>query len=166
MMDQRISSKNHTQILLMAIFLGFLGIHRFVAGKTGTGVLWLLTAGVFGVGWFVDVVHLLGNCFEDYSGAPIVSEKGKMRIEKDGFGAQQNAVPEVFCWVFIGVAVLILIDHFLLLFYYLFPNISFFANFNLSNFQSTHWFLAFVWFVAPVIYPCILAWVISEKGLN
>ena len=91
---RKISSKNYTQVLLMAIFLGFLGVHRFVVGKTGTGVLWLLTAGVFGVGWFVDIVWILGNCFDDCNGAILVSEKGKNRLAAGGSAG--NAVPEVF----------------------------------------------------------------------
>lgn len=90
----KVSDKNHTQVLLLAIFLGALGVHRFVVGKTGTGVLWLLTAGVFGIGWFVDIVWILGNCFDDCNGAILVSEKGKNRLAAGGSAG--NAVPEVF----------------------------------------------------------------------
>lgn len=49
---------NKTAAILIAFFLGGLGVHRFMAGKIGTGIIWLLTGGCFGIGWLVDLIQI------------------------------------------------------------------------------------------------------------
>ena len=51
--------KNKWVAFFLCLFLGFLGAHKFYEGKAGRGVLYLLTAGLFGIGWFVDTIVLL-----------------------------------------------------------------------------------------------------------
>jgi TM2 domain-containing membrane protein YozV len=40
---------------LLWLFFGALGIHHFYMGKTGRGILWLLTGGLFLVGLVIDL---------------------------------------------------------------------------------------------------------------
>lgn len=41
--------------LLLAIFLGWAGGYRFYKKQIGLGILYLLTGGIFFIGWFVDI---------------------------------------------------------------------------------------------------------------
>lgn len=43
---------------VLLVFLGFFGIHRFYMGKIITGVLYLLTGGLFGIGYIYDILSL------------------------------------------------------------------------------------------------------------
>ena len=45
--------------LLLCIFLGVFGGHKFYEGKTGMGILNLLTVGLFGIGCLIDCIVLL-----------------------------------------------------------------------------------------------------------
>lgn len=65
------SQKSKDVALVLCVLLGYMGIHRFYVGKIGTGILWLLTLGCFGIGWIVDIVMLCCNKFADKSGAII-----------------------------------------------------------------------------------------------
>lgn len=62
------SEKSKVAALLLCIFLGGLGIHRFYVGKIGTGVLYLLTGGLFGIGVIVDIIKIAVGSFTDKNG--------------------------------------------------------------------------------------------------
>ena len=48
------SEKSRLVTLFFCIWFGMFGGHRFYVGKTGTGVVWLLTFGCFFIG-FIEI---------------------------------------------------------------------------------------------------------------
>ena len=68
---EMISNKGFVPMLLLCFFFGYLGIHRFYAGKPLTGILMLITLGGFGVWTIIDFIMIaLGN-FTDGNGLKI-----------------------------------------------------------------------------------------------
>ena len=64
-----VSRKHWKTALILAATMGNLGMHRFYCQKYVTGTIWLLTFGLFGIGWLTDVIMILAGRFKDNSGA-------------------------------------------------------------------------------------------------
>jgi hypothetical protein len=66
------SCKDWLVTLILCLLCGCLGIHRFYAGKVGTGILMLLTAGGCGIWALIDLIKILMQKFEDKEGKVIM----------------------------------------------------------------------------------------------
>ena len=59
------SPKSRTITLLLCVFLGIFGAHRFYLRRYALGILYFFTLGIFGIGWLVDIVLVLTGRIRD-----------------------------------------------------------------------------------------------------
>ena len=64
--------KSRWTAFFLCLTLGWLGIHRLYIGKIGTGIIYALTFGCLGFGWFMDLFAILCGAFRDKSGYPLM----------------------------------------------------------------------------------------------
>lgn len=68
------SEKSWITTLLLCLFLGGLGVHRFYAGKIGTGILQLITVGGCGIWTLIDLIMIITGSFTDKDGNSIKND--------------------------------------------------------------------------------------------
>lgn len=68
------SDKEWLVTLLLSLFLGTLGVHRFYVGKIGTGILQLITLGGCGVWTLIDLIMIVTGNFTDKDGYVIKND--------------------------------------------------------------------------------------------
>ena len=73
--------KDKTTAIILSALLGGLGVDRFYLGYTGMGVLKLLTGGVFGVLWILDIINIASGKLQPADGYGYAC---------DNFGANTN----------------------------------------------------------------------------
>ena len=62
------SDRNRLTALLLCVFIGFLGAHRFYVGRVGSGLVWFFTGGLLFVGVIYDAVMIATGEFQDEDG--------------------------------------------------------------------------------------------------
>lgn len=60
--------KSFLTTLLLLLFLGGFGAHRFYVGKPGTAILFMFTGGGFLIWWIIDLIAILNGSFTDSDG--------------------------------------------------------------------------------------------------
>lgn len=68
---------------IVCFFFGWLGVHKFREKRTGMGILYLCTGGIFGIGWCYDIVRYF-----------VAAIKGK-RIQGNGHAMQRHLKPDM-----------------------------------------------------------------------
>ncbi len=68
---EQVSEKSRLYVLLLNIFIGWAGGHRYYVNKIGTGLIMLFTAGGFGMWWFIDLIMISIGAFKDKENLPI-----------------------------------------------------------------------------------------------
>jgi|GEM_PF-356157 len=71
---QKNSDKRRLPALLLCLFLGVIGAHRFYVGKFGTAILQIITIACFGIGtlwWLIDFIMIITGKFTDKTGLPL-----------------------------------------------------------------------------------------------
>ena len=62
------SDKDALVALVLAAMGGFIGLHRFYVGKVASGIVYILTFGVFGIGVLCDEIMIVRSRFTDKHG--------------------------------------------------------------------------------------------------
>ena len=65
---RKCSEKDWMTTLLLCLLCGGIGVHRYYVGKIGTGILYTLTFGLFGIGYLVDLIKIATGKFTDKDG--------------------------------------------------------------------------------------------------
>ena len=61
-------AKSWSTTLLLCIFFGGIGVHRFYTGHTGVGLLMLFTLGCCGILTIIDLIRIITGDFKDSNG--------------------------------------------------------------------------------------------------
>jgi len=78
-------------LLCLGHFVGINGLQRFYVGKIGTGLLWLFTFGLLGIGQLIDFIRILVGQFTDKQGSPLLMWTSRRELLAVGVAAPAGA---------------------------------------------------------------------------
>ena len=71
---KNLEGKNWVATMMLCWALGGFGAHRFYTGKVWTGILYLFTGGLCGIGVIVDMIMILFNTYRDKNGLFLIND--------------------------------------------------------------------------------------------
>ncbi len=80
-------------VLAGGAFVGVHGLQRFYVGKIGTGILWLVTLGLFGLGQLIDAILIITGNFRDKNGLPLLMWESQSELDKTSAVATEKPAP-------------------------------------------------------------------------
>lgn len=87
------SNRNRFVALFLCIFGGYLGLHHFYAGRWKMGILYLLTVGLCGIGWILDIILIWTEHYKDVNGLLIKSKSESTEYLKPISSYQPSHTP-------------------------------------------------------------------------
>ncbi len=72
MSSELAEQKDWLTTLLLALFLGAFGGHRFYTGHTVPGIIQLLTLGGCGIWALIDIIQIITGNYKDSNGRPLL----------------------------------------------------------------------------------------------
>ena len=69
--------------ILIVVFGGLFGLHKFLKGEIGMGILYLCTGGLFFIGWIKDIIEVVKTSLHS-NGSHSLMGKAGMRTIHDG----------------------------------------------------------------------------------
>lgn len=69
---------NPVVMFIVTLLFGLLGVHKFIMGQKTMGFVYLFTAGLFGIGWFIDL-FAIWNVVEKHN--ELVAKDLKIKIK-------------------------------------------------------------------------------------
>lgn len=67
------SGKSRATALILCVLIGIFGVHRFYLGRWATGLLWIFTGGLFGIGTLIDLILIACGSFKDGDGRVVAN---------------------------------------------------------------------------------------------
>ena len=102
-----VSDEDPFKFLLLTVFGGIIGLHRFKAGEIAKGIGYILSCGCFGAGYLLDIFSILTGTYHIESSIYHDDENGyrqeKLKIFVDELSCRQKLIGYVLFAVGIGL---------------------------------------------------------------
>lgn len=88
--SDELSDKEFLPTLLLCLFVGILGVHRFYVGKIGTGVAMIFTLGGLGIWVLVDFILICIGSFRDIEGRVVKYQRVIVNGQANNYGIAEE----------------------------------------------------------------------------